>query len=70
MAASLLLMLALVGPVGASGCQAWGMQNHDLYGPGALGALISGAAPRSEVLGPGTKISQIVHWEQTSFCAP
>jgi hypothetical protein len=71
MAGSLMLMLALVGPVAASGCQAWGMQNHDFYGPGALGALVSGAAPRSDVLGPGTKISDIVHFEQTwLYCAP
>ena len=61
MATSLLLALALVAPVAAAGtpgCSYFGTVATGDYAPhGALGALISSLAPRSDYLFPGTKIS-------------
>jgi len=71
-AASLLLMLALVGPVGAAdtpGCSYFGAVATGDFAPhGALGALISSVTPRSDVLGPGTKVSDIVAFEHGAYC--
>jgi hypothetical protein len=71
-AASLLLMLALVGPVGAvgPGCSYFGTVATGDFAPhGALGALISSLTPRSDFLFPGTKISDIVAFEHGLYCA-
>ena len=66
-AASLLLMLALVGPVGAAdtpGCSYFGTVATGDYAPhGALGALISSFAPT----GPRV-ISGIVASEHGEYC--
>jgi hypothetical protein len=72
-AASFLLILALVGPVGAAdtpGCSYFGtVATGDVAPHGVVGAMISSLAPRSDLLGPGTRISDIVAFEHGLYCA-
>lgn len=72
MAASLLLVLALVVPVAAAdapGCSYFGRVATGAVAPhGVLGAMISSLAPTSDLLGPGTRISDIVAFEHGLYC--
>lgn len=73
--AAIALALALAAPVAADpasypGCSNFGaVQTGDIAPHGVLGAMISSLAPTSDLLGPGTRISDIVTLEHGAYCA-
>lgn len=73
--ASIAFAVALAAPVAADpasypGCSNFGaVQTGDIAPHGVLGAMISSLTPTSDLLGPGTRISDIVASEHGAYCA-
>jgi hypothetical protein len=70
LAASLMLIATLAGPAAAAGpgCSDFGAASAAGGQAGGFGQFIASLAPRNDLLGPGTRISDIVAWEHSTMC--